>query len=141
MELSVHVKGFLIFNLIFLISSCAFVRHEVLDKANVCLTLTSKYQVQITNRETVTGSYHTPFDYGNKSISDQVYTFEVSSIDNKTDHNNIKSWLNSKLINSKSGTLNFSTDNVYANIDFGGFHLQGKALITRDNINQCKNAL
>ena len=136
-----NVRNFLLFNIVFLLASCAFVNTEILDEANICLTPNSIYQIEIINRETVIGSRHTPFDYGNKSISDQVYTFQVPALKGEVESNKLKSWLNSKAIIARSGKLKITNNKIYINLQFDGLKLNGKALFSIDNIKQCASAL
>jgi hypothetical protein len=136
-----NIRNFLLFNIVFLLASCAFVNTEILDEANICLTPNSIYQIEIINRETVIGSQHTPFDYGNKSISDQVYTFQVLALKGEVESNKLKSWLNSKAIIARSGELKITNNKIYINLQFDGLKLNGKVLFSLDNIKQCASAL
>jgi hypothetical protein len=131
----------LLLNVFFLLTSCAFVNTEILDEASICLTPNSNYQIEIINRETVTGSHHTPFDYGNKSISDQIYIFQVSTLNGDLESHQVKSWLNSRVIVAKSGSLGITNNMLTINLDFDGLKLKGKALFYKDNIKKCASAL
>jgi hypothetical protein len=137
----VYIRVLLLLNVIFLLTSCAFVNTKILDETKICLADNSNYQIEIINRETVTGSHHTPFDYGNKSISDHIYTFQVSSLSGELKYSQVKSWLNSKAIVPKSGTLMISNNKIYVNLDFDGVKLKGKVLFYQDKINKCTSAL
>ena len=136
-----YIRNLLLLNTVFLMASCAFVNTEIIEESKICLTTNSNYQIEIINRETIVGSRHTPFDYGNKSISNHIYTFQVSTLEGEIKANQLKSWLNSKTIVAKSGSLRITNNKLYINLNFDELKLNGKALFSKDNIQECTSAL
>lgn len=136
-----YIRILLLLNAFFLLTCCAFVNTEILEEANICLAPNSNYQIEVISRETVIGSYHTPFDYGNKSISDHIFTFQISTLNGELEFNQIKTWLNSETIIAKSGSLRVSNNKLYINLHFEHSKLRGKVLFSSDHIKKCTNAL
>ncbi len=60
-----------------LLQSCAFVSHAVDPEVVACIDEKGKVHLMVQNVETVRGSLHTPFDYGNKSVHRIAYEVVV----------------------------------------------------------------
>lgn len=58
-----------------LLQGCAFMSHAIDPDVGVCIDEGGRLHLMIQNIETVRGSLHTPFEYGNKSVS--RFLFEV----------------------------------------------------------------
>lgn len=56
-----------------LLQSCAFVSHAIDPDVTACIDGDGKAHLMVQNIETVRGSLHTPFDYGNKSVNRFAY--------------------------------------------------------------------
>jgi len=67
----------LIAGMLGLMQSCAFVSHAVDPDVSACIDEQGKAHLMVQNVETVRGSAHTPFDYGNKSVSRIAYEVVV----------------------------------------------------------------
>jgi hypothetical protein len=63
--------------LLALLQSCAFVSHAVDPDVTACIDENRKAHLMVQNVETVRGSPHTPFDYGNKSVHRFAYEVVV----------------------------------------------------------------
>jgi hypothetical protein len=60
-----------------LLQGCAFVSHRIDPDVAACIDGDGKAHLIVQNLETVSGSLHTPFDYGNKSVNRFAYEVVV----------------------------------------------------------------
>ena len=64
--------------------SCAVGFSDLSPKASVCRTQAGSYELAVSQIEIIRGSVHTPFDYGNKSVSEDRFLIRLADASERT---------------------------------------------------------
>jgi len=133
----VLVKSFSRYILIYLavyLQGCAIVSNSLLGEVNVCETERQTFRFDLVHQQTVRGSFHTPFDYGNKSTNDKTYTFETQIFKGEIHHYRVEAWKGTEPVDIESGSIIVKNKSIKVNIYLKyNIHVTGVIPIKENN--------
>ena len=72
------------------LQGCAVMSHAIDPEVGACIDKVGRMHLMVQNIETVRGSPHTPFDYGNKSVSRIAYEVVIPGANGKWTESDIQ---------------------------------------------------
>ena len=79
----------------------------------MCREANGAYEVVVTQIQTVRGSRHTPFDYGNKSVSSRTYVVRIPNADSGTwSAENVQVQMDSRVMLTRQGRVEVTPEYI-----------------------------
>lgn len=100
-----------------LLAGCAVVFNDLDSNIQVCRTLDGKYWLDVSSIQTVRGSFHTPFSYGNESVNAQPFAVVIPSEIGSWSAEEVQVWGYGVALPIRRGTVSVSKNRISMDMD------------------------
>jgi hypothetical protein len=94
------------------LAGCAIVSYDIDPTISACRTADDQFDLSVINIQTVRGSIHTPFDYGNKSVNNSQFIVRIPRIAGSWSGEEIQVFSGTTPIDQRRGRVTVSDSSV-----------------------------